>query len=167
VLVGSKPKQLVKKQPKPPAVGRRSIAVPNGRIRRDTPIFTPGVQRRRSTLKGRAAVSKKKPNLILVAPSTSFGDESKVAEKEQLRKLSQHFKAAGAVLPDDTIEVALAAMMHTESTRAFVLNESGEVVGVVSFKDIAVYMIGKEADEKLVHRKMQEENDGDFYVPDD
>ena len=57
------------------------------------------------------------------------------------------------------------AQHHT--SRAFVADEKGRALGVITFKDIAFYIVNEEAEQKLSIRKDIEEEDKDYMTIDD
>ena len=81
--------------------------------------------------------------------------------------LDQQFEENGLISLDDPITAALEVMARHQTSRAFVVQEKGRVLGVITFKDLALYMINEEAESKLLIRKNVEEEDKDYMVVDD
>jgi CBS domain-containing protein len=103
---------------------------------------------------------------VVVSDEPSAEEAARLAAKEHSQRLNTWLKEVGAVFSTDPMYAALEAMSRLNSTRAIVVQEDGDVIGVVSIKGIAKFLLEKEAEQKLYIRKQQEEQDGDFYVED-
>lgn len=86
-----------------------------------------------------------------VAPQDSVRDKVKEAKALHEKQFTDWLRNQGLVLEHDTIASALEVMSLFKTTKAFVVNAFGEVIGVVSIKSIAVEILKYE-------KKMQKEN---------
>lgn len=84
-------------------------------------------------------------------PQQSLRDKEREAKLLHQRQYTNWLRTQGLVLEQDTIAAALEVMSLFKTTKAFVVNTFGEVVGVVSIRSIAIEILKFE-------KKMQKEN---------
>ncbi len=81
------------------------------------------------------------------------------ARVREARTLENWFRTMRLLTPTDTIQTALQIMVLTDSTRAYIANNQGEPVGVITFQDICKEMVLQEAKLKQTQlEKRQQEN---------
>ena len=88
-------------------------------------------------------------------------------DEQEKRRLRQWFQENGLISLHDPIAAALEAMARHHTSRAFVADEKGRALGVITFKDIAFYIVNEEAEQKQSIRKDIEEEDTDYMPIDD
>jgi hypothetical protein len=116
-----------------------------------------------------AAIARKKIPVRkkIIVKDTSEFDAAREAERaalERKHRIHANFKSKGAVYIQDTLQSVLEAMAHVGRSRAFVVSDTGDILGVITLKDIAKYLIQKEEEEKLVLRREVEIEGGEFVI---
>ena len=85
---------------------------------------------------------------IAVNESVILVKQKTINEEKRRAELADYFKKSGFILPTDSVAAALEAMHYTGRTRAYVVSESGDAIGVVSIVDICQELLVREANEK-------------------
>jgi hypothetical protein len=85
------------------------------------------------------------------AAADSQRDEEREAKLRHQTQFTNWLRTQGLILEQDTIASALEVMSQFKTTKAFVVNSFGEVVGVVSIRSIAIEILKYEG-------KTQKEN---------
>ena len=143
----------------------RTIGAPrSSKIPQITSSAPPGSPRQRLNA---AAASRQrtvqKKSTVKDATEVDVVVEALRARIDRVKRVLEFCKSQGAVFVSDSLQAALEAMVHVGRSRVFVVSEAGDVVGVITLKDIAKHLIRIEADEKNLLRR-EEELDGDFFI---
>ena len=95
--------------------------------------------------------------------------EMKVTENQTGKsdKLKQYLQRNSLILWDDPLIAALDLMDQNQASRTFISNKTGKIFGVITFKDIALYLINEEAEQKLWIRKDVEEEVNNYMIVDE
>ena len=63
-------------------------------------------------------------------------------------KIGKWFKEKAVIQPTDTIQTALDAMVHANTTKTFVVDKDGQVVGSIDFISIVRQVVKFEEEER-------------------
>jgi len=110
--------------------------------------------RKASQLAKRAALAKKKKLLAEMEANRLQREEEIKAQIEQNKRISAWMMSVGAVQPEDPLASVIEAMHISKSTRVFVVSLQGDVMGIISLKDIAKEIIRREGN---LHAKQVDE----------
>jgi hypothetical protein len=93
---------------------------------------------------------------VLAAQKRELQEECDARVREA-RTLENWFRTMRLLTPKDSIQTALQIMLLTDSTRAYIANNKGEPVGVITFQDICKEMILQEARTKQSQFEKQQQ----------
>ena len=79
------------------------------------------------------------------------------ARVREVRTLENWFRTMRLLTPTDSIQTALQVMLLTDSTRAYIANNKGEPVGVITFQDICKELVLQEARAKQTQFEKQQQ----------
>lgn len=98
-------------------------------------------QRRKSNLAAKALVDDR-----LKEEEEDWKAEELSEQQEENRRISDWYHTMGVMQPSDTIAHALDAMVVTNSSKTFVVDEDGSVAGSIDFMNILRKCVRSEAD---------------------
>ena len=97
-----------------------------------------------SKLSMSSVASKRVSNMAAMDKSVSLRDLERKAKLKHQRQFTNWLRKQGLVLEKDTIASCLEVMCTFKTTKAFVVNSFGEVIGVVSLRSIAIEILKNE-----------------------